>query len=136
MYHFLLLGVVAVSHTSFIDQAKIFQENNFKNSARTNTIFRGQSTLLLRGGCKCDNQSSPERISCTKQNCRVSVKPKTMKPRAFTLWQALFEPEVISQATFDQENRNGSSDIHSIPSPDAMDIVLLPLAFCPGSQSL
>ena len=50
---------------------------------------------------------------------------------SYSIWQALFFPEIISQATLESEKRDVST-AKTAPPPDAMDIFLLPLAFSPG----
>jgi hypothetical protein len=53
----------------------------------------------------------------------------------FTIWQALFQPELLSKASAERENLESSGGCCSrCPPPEAMDIFLLPLAFLPGGD--
>jgi hypothetical protein len=77
------------------------------------------------------NQSNTE----SENGCLGGRSSETLTQKAapFTIWQALFQPELLSQASAEREKAEIGGGICSrSPPPEAMDVFLFPLAFLPG----
>jgi hypothetical protein len=111
------------------------------SSEQRKSVF---GAFKLRGGTQeSDLESAMLRVEQNKnRTCNQSSKDienvcfgdssSKMLPQKppFTLWQALFQPELLSRASAEKAD----AELRS-PPPEAMDIFLIPLAFLPGGVS-
>jgi hypothetical protein len=102
----------------------------------TELILRGGSNLKSNETFSVATELEANRSLANKNIYLLSPLCKNGK-KPFSIWQALFNPEIISQATLECQKSSLSSEGHDrYPPPDVMDIVLFPLAFCPGKSAI